>query len=75
MEKGNDSLITILTTSFQHEIHIARSLLASYGIHSYIMDENIDLVYGRSFIDGFKLQVNAQELDKAKDILKELDYE
>ncbi len=74
MEKGDNSLIIILTASLLHEIHIAKSLLASYGISSYIIDENIDLVYGRSVFEGFKLKVNTSDKEKAIEILEELDF-
>jgi len=74
MEKNDNILIIVLTTSLQYEIQIAKSLLASHGIDSYIIDENIDLVYGRSIIEGFKLKVNSLEFDRAKEILKDLNY-
>ena len=74
MEKNDNTLIIVLTTSLQYEIQIAKSLLASQGIDSYIIDENIDLVYGRSIIEGFKLKVNSLEFDRAKEILKDLNY-
>lgn len=74
MEKGGNSLIIILTTSLLHEIHIAKSLLESYRISSYIIDENIDLVYGRSIFEGFKLKVNISDKEKATAILNELDF-
>ena len=74
MEKNDNTLIIVLTTSLQYEIQIAKSLLASHGIDSYIIDENIDLVYGRSIIEGFKLKVNSLEFDRAKEILKDLNY-
>lgn len=74
MEKIDNSLILVLTTSLLHEIHIAKSLLASYGLNSYIIDENIDLVYGRSIFEGFKLKVNISDKEKATAILNELDF-
>jgi hypothetical protein len=36
MDQENNLLITILTTSLLYEIHIAKSLLESCGISSYI---------------------------------------
>ena len=39
MDKGDYSLITIFTANLLHEIHIAKSLLESHGIRSYIFDE------------------------------------
>ena len=74
MKKVDNSLVIILTASLLHEIHIAKSLLASYGINSYIIDENIDLVYGRSVFEGFKLKINISDKEKANEILKELDF-
>jgi len=73
-EKGDNSLILVLTTSLLYEIHIAKSLLASYGLNSYIIDKNIDLVYGRSVFEGFKSKVNISDKEKVTAILNRLDF-
>ena len=41
MEISRSTLVTILRTGLMHEIQIAKTLLASYDIHSYIFDKNI----------------------------------
>lgn len=72
MEKNSDTLVTILTASLIHEIHIAKTLLASKGIQSYIFDENIATSIGTAFVEGYKLKVNSLYFDKATKILSEL---
>ncbi len=74
MKNSKDSLTTILTTSFSHEVHIAKTLLASNDINSFIFDENIDLVYGRNIFEGYKLKVNSLDEEKAREIIKELNF-
>ena len=72
MEKNSNSLVPVLTASLIHEIHIAKTLLASRGIESYIFDENIATSIGTAFVEGYKLEVNNSELEKAKKILAEI---
>lgn len=71
MEKNSDTLVPVLTASLIHEIHIAKTLLASYGIESYIFDENIATTIGTAYVEGYKLEVNSSQLAKAKKILAE----
>ena len=73
MEYSRSTLVTILRTSLMHEIEIAKSLLASYEIQSYIFDKNIDLVIGTAFVEGYKLKVSSLDFEKAKKILNEKD--
>ena len=68
-------LVTVLTVSLIHEIHIAKTLLASRGIHSFIIDENIATSIGTAFVEGYKLQVNTLDFKKAKEILAEINSE
>ncbi|MFD0761362.1 putative signal transducing protein [Lutibacter aestuarii] len=75
MEDHKDTLVTILTASLIHEIHIAKSLLANQGIESYIIDENIATSIGTAFIEGYKLKVNAADFIRAKEILDAIDLE
>jgi len=75
MEDNKDTLVTILTASLIHEIHIAKSLLANQGIESYIIDENIATSIGTAFIEGYKLKVNAADFVRAKEILDAIDLE
>ncbi|WP_456461542.1 putative signal transducing protein [Lutibacter sp.] len=73
MENNSDTLVTVLTASLIHEIHIARALLANEGINSFIFDENITTTIGTAFVDGYKLNVNVHDFDKAKQLLLSLD--
>ena len=72
MENNSDSLVTVLTASLIHEVHIAKTLLANEGIESYIIDQNIATSIGTAFVEGYKLKVNALNLEKAKKILDEV---
>ena len=72
MENKSESLVTVLTASLIHEVHIAKTLLASEGIESYIIDQNIATSIGTAFVEGYKLKVNGLDLEKAKAILDEI---
>lgn len=72
MENTQESLVTVLTASLIHEVHIAKTLLSSEGIESYIFDQNIATSIGTAFVEGYKLKVNALDLEKAKRILDEV---
>jgi len=72
MENKSDSLVTVLTASLIHEVHIAKTLLANEGIESYIIDQNIATSIGTAFVEGYKLKVSSLNLEKAKKILDEV---
>jgi len=72
MEDHSDSLVTVLTASLLHEIHIAKTLLASQGIQSFIIDEHIMSTIGTAFVEGYKLKVNTLDLEKATEILNDV---
>ena len=72
MENNSNTLVTILTASLIHEIHIAKTLLASHGINSFIIDENIATSIGTAFVEGYKLNVSTLDLEKATTILNDL---
>ena len=72
MSNQQDSLITVLTASLIHEIHIAKTLLADEGIDSYIFDENITSKIGTAYVDGYKLKVRAADAKKAKELIDEI---
>lgn len=75
MENNSHNLVTLLTASLIHEVHIAKTLLANYNIKSYIIDENIATTIGTAFVEGYKLQVDSADLKKAKKILDEINKE
>ena len=72
MENNSNTLVTILTASLIHEIHIAKTLLASHGINSFIIDENIATSIGTAFVEGYKLNVSTLDFEKATKILNDL---
>ena len=73
MEKNSDKLVTVLTSSLIHQVHIAKTLLATNDIISYIFDENIATSIGTAYVEGYKLEVRASDYEKAKQILDEVD--
>lgn len=72
MKNNSDTLVTVLTASLIHEIHIAKALLTNEGINSFIFDENITTTIGTAFVDGYKLKVNVRDFDNAKQLLLDL---
>ncbi|UMB52383.1 DUF2007 domain-containing protein [Lutibacter sp. A64] len=72
MEDTSKSLVTVLTASLIHEVHIAKAVLANEDIESYIIDQNIATSIGTAFVEGYKLKVDISDVDKAKKILDEI---
>ena len=75
MKDHSNTLVTVLTASLIHQIHIAKALLASKGIESYLFDENITTTIGTAFVEGYKLEVDSSDLERAKQILAEVEEE
>ncbi|MDD3721218.1 MAG: DUF2007 domain-containing protein [Lutibacter sp.] len=75
MKSNSDTLVTVLTASLIHEIHIAKTLLSSYEIHSFIFDENIMSTIGTAYVEGYKLKVSSSDYEKAKQILSSVEDE
>ena len=75
MKSNSDTLVTVLTASFIHEIHIAKTLLSGYGIQSFVFDENLNSIIGTAFVEGYKLKVNGADFEKAKEILLSIENE
>ncbi|PHQ57718.1 MAG: hypothetical protein COC16_00235 [Lutibacter sp.] len=75
MKNNSNTLVTILTASLIHEIHIAKTLLASQGINSFIIDENIATSIGTAFVEGYKLNVSTLDFEKATQLLNDLTAE
>ena len=72
MEDNEPTLVTLLTASLIHEIHIAKTLLASRNIMSYIIDENIASTIGTAYVEGYKLKVSTLDFKEATSILNEV---
>ena len=75
MENAQKTLVTILDTSFIHKIQIAKSLLDSKGITSYIFNENMSSIIGTAISEGYKLKVNNNDVDIANKHLEALNEE
>lgn len=69
MAPTSNNLVTIINAQYIHEVQIAQSKLELEGIPSYIIDENLTSTIGTAFVEGYKLQVNPDNLIKAKTIL------
>lgn len=70
---NSNTLVTIATYSFPHEAHLAISRLDAVGIPAYIADEHtitMQWLYSNA-LGGVKVQVAAEFVDKAKDVLQE----
>lgn len=68
-------LITVRAFNTAIEAHIVQNRLEGEGIASYIMDENIvtlDPLLNFA-VGGIRLQVNKEDLEKAKQVLSEID--
>ncbi|MCF6182818.1 DUF2007 domain-containing protein [Lutibacter sp.] len=68
MIKHSDTLITLFETSLIHEIYIAKTLLATYNIPSYVFDENLTTI-GIPSLEGYRLKINELDFENAKQIL------
>lgn len=75
MKSNSDSLVTVLNSSLIHELHIAQTLLSSYGINSFIFDENLNSIIGTAFVEGYRLKVSSSDFEKASEILLSLEDE
>ncbi len=63
------SLKTVFTSTFLHEIHLAKAKLSSKGIESFIADEHLNSIIGTAFIEGYKLNVDITDFEEARTIL------
>jgi len=66
---AKNSLRTVFVSTFLHEVHLARTKLASKGIVSFIVDENLNSIIGTAFIEGYKLNVDSVDYEQARTIL------
>lgn len=70
MESSSHNLITILNSQFLHEVQIAQTKLELEGIQSFIADENITSTIGTAFVEGYKLQIDSSNVEKATIIIE-----
>lgn len=67
---NNDkTLMTVMVSSFIHQIHLAKAKLESKGIRSFIVGENLNSIIGTAFIEGYKLNVSDTDYEQARSIL------
>lgn len=69
-------LVTILTTTYPHDAHMAKTYLESEGIEVILKDELMAQVYNfnSNAIGGVKLQVLESDVEKGLTILKSGGY-
>jgi len=65
----HNSLKTVFISTFIHEVHIAKAKLESRGIQSFLVDEHLNTIIGTAFIEGYKLNVDAEDFEEARTIL------
>ena len=67
---NNDkTLMTVMVSSFIHQILLAKAKLESKGIRSFIVGENLNSIIGTAFIEGYKLNVSDTDYEQARSIL------
>ncbi|MCF6214310.1 MAG: hypothetical protein L3J45_09845 [Flavobacteriaceae bacterium] len=69
MEFDKNSLITVYTSSFSHEIYLAKNKLELEGIESFVFDDNLTSTIGTAFIEEYKLKVRSKNFEETKTIL------
>jgi hypothetical protein len=69
MLTDDNSLITVYTSSFIHEIYMAKNKLELQNIDSFVFDANINSIIGTSFVEAYKLKVKRGDFEQAKTIL------
>lgn len=69
MELDVNSLVTIYTSSFSHEVYLAKNKLELNNIESYVFDDNLNSIIGTAFVESYKLKVKVKDFEEAKTIL------
>ncbi len=69
MKIDENSLVTVLISTFTHEIYLAKNKLEIKNIDSYVFDDNLNSIIGTTIVEGCKLKVKSKDLEKAKTIL------
>jgi len=67
------SLETIATFSFAPQMGLVRSKLESEGIECFVEDELVSQTYIHNAVGGMKLKVKAEDADRAKKIIEEME--
>lgn len=65
-------LITVLDSSFMHKVQIAKSLLEANDIPCYVFNENMANIIGTAMSEGYKLKVNPNDEERAKELIDTL---
>ncbi len=66
-------LVTVRTFATLMEAELAKGILDTAGIDSFVFDENVGRIYLANVVGGFRLRVDAANADGANRILKEND--
>lgn len=66
------SLKTIATFSYAPEMGLVRSKLESEGIECFVKDELTSQTYIHNAVGGMKLQVKAEDAERARKLIEEM---
>lgn len=69
----NQPLETVATFSFAPEMGLVRSKLESEGIECFVKGELISQTYIQSAVGGIKLQVKAEDAERARKLIDEME--
>jgi hypothetical protein len=69
----NQPLETLATFSFAPEMGLVRSKLESEGIECFVKDELVSQTYIHNAVGGMKLQVKAEDAERARKIIDEME--
>ena len=69
MKNLNIKLVTVLISRVLYELQIAKGKLESEGIKSFIVDEHMSTI---GFSEEYRLQIDAEDVLKAKFILNKI---
>lgn len=66
------NLVTVATFHSVHEAQLAKTVLESHGVKSFILDKHVASLQPPLSVGGIRVQVSKEDVDLAKDLLKNL---
>jgi hypothetical protein len=67
-----DELVTLETFLMAHEAELALGFLEANGIDAFLADENMSRLYVAPLVGGIRLQVRAEDAERARELLQEV---
>lgn len=68
----SDRLVTVETFMLAHEAEMARGYLEANGIDVFLADKEMSRIHVSPLVGGIKLQVRAEDQERARDLLAEI---